>query len=312
MATLDEYITTFFSDIKVADGPSGYPNVITNPAPPAAFVESEKVVDVVEKSTALGQRSLIPVTVPTGEETRTVIGNTDLPRTDESALDRIINANLQAPDTILSTEPSQTFFDARDEAVISEINRPVAVTDFAAVKVEESIDSTDLIQNVDLELVQLNQRQETSVLNLSAQVLDQDEVVESPDLQDSVLRVSQLIAPEAILLTQTFSAAFTAQLEDTQLELSSVLPTNLTPEQQIAESFIFDPNTALFQSPDESFTSVEASTASVQQATKVIESGGNAQPPPPSFSDSGGYDGGSSFGSDFGFGGGFDFGGGGG
>lgn len=296
MATLDEYISTFYSNIQTDIGPQGYPTVFREPIPPASFVENDKVVRVIQRSTISGEQELIPVTVPTGSETRTVIKSTEVPRTEESVLERLVNANIiQSEESVLSTDNSKTFFDAREEAISVEINRPVQRTEFAAVKSQDSPDSTDLIRTVDLQLIQIIQPQSTDAIDFSTPQSIQDEISPSTELQSSVAQVSQIVSQDAVLLTQQFALQLIAERAEANLERSITLTRGLSAEEQIAERFNFDPNTSLFSSPDLIFQSFQQASTAASAAQAVVDSGGDSTPETV-------FDGGGSF--DFGGGGG--------
>lgn len=288
MATIDEFITTYFSELTVETGPTGFNTVLKQTIPPALSTDDTNITKFIERSTKDGQRDVIPIVSTPATDKPAIIESTEVPRTEEFIRERALDANLQVSVSTLNptTRIDQTKIDARDEAVIPEVVRPEPKRDAAAVNItEQPAPDEDIIRPVTVDAIQLNAPIDNRVVRLQAQAQEVEESTQTTELSDALQEeVSQEVSQEAVLLTQQFVAGFVQDGE----ERATSIRNDLQADREVT-TFAFDPNNALFVAPDIQFDNFQEASAAVAASSEAYSD---------SVSDS--------------FSGGFDFGGGGG
>lgn len=271
MATIDEFISTYLTNIETSKTSRGNITTITSEIPGAVFVDDFNIVAVFQRSTRLGETEIIPITKE-AEEPKPILPDVSFERNERDVIRRVNNTGARARSSVLTTESTITTFDSRIETVVPEIERSSEDTPQPAVKIDEAL-TDDLLEPVRLEITQINQPVTTQVFDVGEiQQTDAEEQNLSFELQDTVVStVSQEVESQAVLLAVQGAVGDLLALQE---ELSLSIQATLEGVEDSVTAF--DPNTSLFAPPDADYQSIEEALLADQQSNTVQDSGGDS------------------------------------
>lgn len=254
MATIDEYIAEYLTDIQTFVGSrTGTDELVAGSIPPALIVTDPKIVSVVQQSTSQGAQEVIPLTRVADRQ----ILDDNILRDDDESLTKVLSANIKENPIVTSLPVSQTDIDARSEAFVPPSpEEPQPATILQSQQTPLTLPATELVVD------NTEERTTEQDIFFNETARPDNEANTSIDLKDTITQdVAQSIPENSQEIIREFVQTF---LEAEEQSLQSRSAIGSATEIQ-TEQFIFDPNVSLFSAVDQTYFDVQ--TAVVQSAS---------------------------------------------
>lgn len=259
MATIDEYIAEYLTDIDTFLSPrSGVQEIVAGSIPAAQVVTDPSIVSIVNQSTAQGTQEVIPLT---RIEDRQILDNNTL-RDDDESLSRVLSANIKENPIITAIPISQTDIDARSEAFVPPSpEEPQEASIIQSQQTPLTLPATELVVDRSEERA----TEQEQFFNETVRP-DSEENVSSELVNSLTQDVGQTIPEGAREIIREFVQAF-LDAEEQSLQSRSAIGSET---ELVDEQFIFDPNVSLFAAADQQYSSIADAVERESRIQQVV------------------------------------------